>query len=430
MRWSRKQAECLFLGATEEPHFLAWGATGTGKTEASIFGFCLWMCNFNDKIFGLVAKTKDQVRDNVHPAIRRFIETTGVHGVITSRGIVTHLGSNRLISLSGNDISSAKSAQGFNFAGIYIDEVVNIDKTVMMELSNRARTIDAPKIVMTGNPTHLTHHFYVDYVKRADEIGMKVVAFQQSDAHFMSDRVKETIQKTSVGGWYERRVLGIPANLSGLIYPAYEKPSESPDWSLCESWYLAVDVGYSSATHALLIGKFRDVWWVCGELRLEFRRSGNQMTEAMQAQAIRAWIDRLDLVLRGIIVDAAAKGMIGAMQNEFGVRTVGGRKDTIYDPDSESLSIQFTRIMLSQGQVRLSNKVQHLYDELLLYTYDESKEGDVPIKSGEIHGLDALRYFLFTMGKAKTNAKTNSVHELRNLSTYRSLAAAGGYYSQ
>ena len=165
---------------------------------------------FPKRTFGIVAKTSHQTREKVWPSIERACKELNIP--ITKKGPKTYqVGWVKFLLLDGANVAAAERIQGLDLAGVYIDEVNNLHYLVMQELENRVRSVPGGKIVMSANPDNPLSWFQRDYINRKDDIGLHVTFLDWSDNPHLPESEKARIKSTSVGAFYQRRVLGVPA---------------------------------------------------------------------------------------------------------------------------------------------------------------------------------------------------------------------------
>ncbi|MCY4128069.1 MAG: PBSX family phage terminase large subunit [Gammaproteobacteria bacterium] len=395
-RWSVKQKQVVRLGASDKPYHLVYGASGSGKSSAAIFGFLLWSLQFNGRHFLMVAKTQKQVHHVVGKQFDIAMHEMGIPYRVTRDG--WEIGNNKYMIFSGNDVSAQPRVQGFDASGIYIDEVVNIPELVMMELDNRLREISGGKVVMTANPANPAHWFKKRYVDRKADIGMAEYLLLHSDNPGLKDGTVLRMSRSSYGGFYNRRILGEWAPLHGAVFPSFYPPKPPPDERTAMRWYLSVDPGDSGVTHALLIGEFEEEYWVYDEWRWDGAER-SQLTHGDQAERLRIWVSGKGISLAAIVCDSASQNMMLQLHRAFDLPVLNSRK--VGEQKSLLEGIAITQHYLDSGRLRLSEAVPYLTDELMMYSWDEKaaeKGEDKPVKERD-HGVDALRYFVYTIAQ-------------------------------
>lgn len=381
--------KAFLLGDYKEKIILICGGTGSGKTSASIAGYLFWTRNYKDLDFGVMAKTDYQTNSVVMLNFTRAARELGMY-VGKKRKKVMQIGSNRFHFLDGANVSAAERMQGADLSGFYIDEAVKINGLVLEEAVKRIRALPEAKMIMTANPDEPMHDFYINYVMRADEIKMRIIILNPEHNPSLSAEALQLVIDTAIGGSYYSSVLGEWSSRTGLVYHSFKPPTPGPDLEEYESFYITADPGYSSSTHAVLLGRLRGTYWVVDELRLDFVKDRFQLSDTEQVDRMKAAFAYIPKPITLAVVDSAAQSMKKALHYAFDCRVLDSDKR---DFDA---SINYTKAMLHLGVCRLTDKAPRLHHELLSYSYDD-KHGDMPLKSNTIHGLDALRYFLWTL---------------------------------
>ena len=393
-QWGMKQSEIIGAFDDPAPTVFLRGASGSGKTAVAIARFLLWSWSYEGVEFGLIAKTKKQSLNVIGSEIRRFCGEYRIPIRQTDGAYL--INGNRYHFLDGADISARERIQGFNFAGVYIDEVVNINSKVFEEIDQRVRSVEDGKLFMTANPTGHGHWFKRDYVDRADEIGMVEYRLFHSDNPGMSASASERMAAMARHdqSLYRRRIEGEWANATGAIYPFFTV-ADAPDKASILRWYVSIDPADSGTTHALLIGGAS----VDGEMHyhifeervFDARQTGKRHTHSEQVRRLKQAFG--DISITAIACDSAAQGFITELKQQFRVPVYGSEKSDVYD------GIVQTGYVLNRNLLTIDRRCRALRSELDGYHWDEKAavEGiDKPIKMRD-HGLDAMRYFVMTL---------------------------------
>ena len=399
--WTKEQLKAVFLKEYEEDFILVYGGFGSGKSSATIKGYTDWTRGFQGRNFGMVAKTNYQKVNVLLPNLRKAAHELSMPiGKYRASDKTIQVGANTFHILDGADVTAAERMQGADLSGVYVDEAAKIPGAVLEELVQRIRAEEYAKMVMTCNPEEPTHDFYLDYVMRSKDIGMKMILLNPKDNPTLSSRAVQRVIDTSVGGQYAQRIDGDWVPKTGLVYNSFYPPEKAPGIDAYDVFYISVDPGYSSSTHALLVGKLAGVYWVIDELRMDFLKDKFQLSDSEQADRIKEKFSYIPRKPALIVVDSAAQSLKRAMRTKFGVRVI--------DSDKRGEIIQgipqsghYLRAMLHLGMCRLSDNVERLERELLSFGYEENRAKDVTIKSSSIHGLDALRYLLWSLREVR-----------------------------
>ena len=265
--WTTRQREVLGFGRLPNPNVLVQGAPNTSKTTVTLASFLLWSLSYENQLFGICAKNFDLVELVPMRVVRDFCKAYDLpyKATIPNMPRTFGIGSNLYQKVSANNIARKEAVQGGSFAGLYIDEVVNIPREVFEELETRVRGVPSAKLWMTRNMVGMQHWFKRAYVDRADELEMIVYQLRFAD----NPTIDETFiarMRSRQGGLHRRSFLGVDADLTGLIYPNFYNPAEAPLREGAAAWYVSVDPSESGTTHALLFGLFDGAWWAVDEL--------------------------------------------------------------------------------------------------------------------------------------------------------------------
>jgi len=192
---------------------------------------------------------------------------------------------------------------------------------------------------------------------------------------------------------YDRFVRGLRVVAEGLIYPQMTASMFRPEEDMVgtDVRYCAIDFGASHATVMLFGGMFRgnkSDWRVVAEY---YDRNSDKTTYdhyvgfLNECQKLR--IDPKSVI---IAIDPAAK----VLRQEFlkhGLTVVKAKNDV-------NPGIEFTRNVLYDGRLIISQACIDMLDEFASYAWDEkaSERGEEkPIKQNDDR-MDALRYFAYT----------------------------------
>lgn len=406
-QWSAAQMPLIDLYENPRRFILSCGAVGSGKTSAAIAGFVRWSLAYHEQMFGMVAKTTMQSSDVVLAEVRRFCREWKIPMDKDGSRKRLRVGTNLFRVFDSNDVTSIDRVQGYNLAGLYIDEVLNVPHQMMQEFDNRLRAVKSPKCVMTANPGSPAHWFKREWVDRADEVNLAQVHLMMDDNPTLSEEFKQSIKATSTGGFYNRRVLGQWAPLYGRIFPHYQMPAAPPPLELATNWFLSVDPADSGTTHALLIARFPDgAHWVIDEWHHDGTVSG-QLTHAEQALRIYKWVWKRSIYLDWIVIDAAGSNMRRELSMRFRRRVVRAIKEVLPN-------IQILQHLLASGMVRMSSAVPELAIQLEGYEWDPraQERGEDKPKRGRDHGVDALLYFARMNRWSQVDVSSIPVHWL------------------
>ena len=150
--------------------------------------------------YGIIAVTLRQAASVVMTEVAKYCSEIGLPCRRISEKIY-QVGYNQFHLFSANNQRAAISLQGYSLAGFYIDEVVNVPETVMLEITNRLSQVPMAKVIMTANTGNPNSWFYKDYLKRAERDRTEILYPQ----HVRQSEPIREIQ--GIGGVYIGRLL-------------------------------------------------------------------------------------------------------------------------------------------------------------------------------------------------------------------------------
>ena len=391
-KWSEKQLWVLNGIAKRSNRFhLVYGQPRSGKTAAAVAGFVRESLKFAGKTYGLIAVTLRQCETIAMNEVSSYCRGAGIpFGKIADKRY--RVGHNEFHLFSANNNRAAIAIQGYTLAGFYIDEIVNIPETVMLEITNRLSEVERAKVIMTANTGNPASWFYKDYLKRHKEIGLKYYILNMSDNPSLSEEFKQSIIQTSTGFWYKRRIQNLWVAPFGNVYVMPDIADLPSDWKeAATAFYLTVDPADSSETHAVLVARIGGRYYAVGEWVWNHTRRG-QLPHRQQVREIKAWTDGLGISVRGIVYDSASPNFGAELHSHFGSHTMMSQKD-------KNMGLRRVQHMLDNEKLIITRGAPDLYEQMAIYHWDEKKaeQGlDEPTK-GNDHGCDAIRYFAMTV---------------------------------
>lgn len=385
--WHGRQRELVHLWSVDAPFIVAYGSTGSGKSEAAAAGFVRWSMQFPDKTFGIVAKTSTQTREKVWPAVMRACLELGIP--VTKTGAKSFdVGWCRYILLDGANVAAKERIQGLDLAGVYIDEVNNLHYLVMQELDNRVRSVEGGKIIMSANPDNPLNWFQRDYLNRADEINLRVVPLTWADNPHLPESERKRIEATSIGAFYQRRVLGLSAALSGLVYSQHVIEA-APDENECRAWFLAIDPAETGTTHALLIGDYPEAFYVVDEWVWDAHRNYYKPIRE-RAKGVADLAGKRPI--KWAVYDSANPDFGYELSAELNIDAFG-----VLKARDDNEGVRLLQSSLSRGEVRVDPRCRELIGEFGYVDWDDKAQerGIDKIRQCRKHGTDALRYWRY-----------------------------------
>ena len=362
-----------------------------GKTFAIAYGFVDAIASHPDRNadFAVAAQSLSLVRNTMFKNMKQACDDMDVeftnyrpwqgYGTVAGRRVYGFVGAN---SGSGDRV------RGISVAGVWIDEVTKCNREFVTEMFGRASKEEALIYLSTnpGGPQHWLKREFIDDLDSQDAIRVR---YEMADNPNLDMAYIRLLDKTLSGAMKARYRFGEWVAAEGFIYPEF-KPTEPPQWESPVQYDLAIDAGYASITHCLLIGTFGDERkWVVDEFRYDAKKGGSMSPDAI----VRDIRQRLDWrAINRIIVDDAATSMKTTISEVFGIEPVAPLK---LNAKGVLPGIHYTESLLKSGQLNVAPWCKETIRELQNYQWEEGAD-DKPLKEDD-HACDALRYYAVRM---------------------------------
>ena len=311
---------------------------------------------------------------------------------------------------------SYKKIRG-NSYGMWIATEINLhhDNTIH-EAFNRQLAAKTRKVLWDLNPSSPAASIYVDYIDKFAKAYGDKYNYQhftiRDNATVTPERLAEIeAQYDPKSIWYKRDILGERCNVEGLIYGMFDKEKHVKELTTEGDYYVSSDFGIQNATVFLLWRRVSgsSYKWQC--IR-EYYYSGRDEHRELTVGEL---VDGLQTMLAGvypkqIIIDPSAAALIVELRKR-GYKTREA-VNTVRDGISDVAT------MLRGENLYFSPQCEHTIAEFGLYMWDEkaADEGeDVPLKVND-HAMDAIRYFVKTLGLVR---RANKVENLSRVSSVR-----------
>lgn len=357
-----------------------------GKTYALAHAFVGMIASYPDSSahFAVAAHNLGFVRDTLFDNLRQACENGGLsfeypggnrrYGKVAGR---------RVYGFEGENARSAFKVRGITVAGVWIDEVTKCNDVFVEELINRASEDDA-LIFLSTNPEGPQHWLKSDYIDDLESKDAIRVQYKLKDRPNLKPSYIRQLDTTLMGHRRARLRYGEWAAATGSIYPNFS-PRESPD-ELPEKYHLAIDAGYATVTHGLLIGAYADGrMWVVAEYRYEAEKgkpmSPRWIVEDMYKETARFSISR-------VIVDDSAADMKAEVAWVYGIEP---EVNLSRDAKDVVAGINYTRHLLESEELNVHPRCTETIREMHNYQWKGNGK-DEPLKEND-HSCDALRYY-------------------------------------
>ncbi|WP_420431358.1 terminase large subunit domain-containing protein [Candidatus Poriferisocius sp.] len=395
MRLSPKQAQIAAYGGSRHRWTITTGPVGSGKSEAALIGFALAQSRYGGAEFGILTKGHPQLASVLKGGLERILDldltpdSDGRMSVPGANGLP-----NTLIALVAQDKRAEPRLRSFNLCGMLLEELTTLPPSIVAAANARCRVGDA-KLIGTTNPDGPLHPLKTTLIDNAADYDAQIIKTTLRDNPGLSPGYIASLKSFYSGHMYARMVEGEWSAATGLVYPRfYEASRGAPDEPMLVH-DIAIDVGESSVTHALLIGRTATgVSWIVDELRIDHQLHGQLEPRELVAK-IRRWATTYAPKVASIIVDPAAL----AVRQEFATQYQGSPTTVGKAMNDWDEGVAETNLWLDTRALKIwGARCPELLRELgqLVWDEDQSMIGkDIPVPSPD-HGTDAMRYYCLT----------------------------------
>lgn len=376
------------------------GSVRSGKTWISLVLWALWVASMpKDGEYLMVAKTLTSLSRNCLNLLESLVGSKNFT-YSTSKKEGRLFG--RLIYLEGvNDARAESKIRGMTLTGAYCDEATLFTEDFFTMLLSRL-SVRGAKLFATTNPDSPKHWLMVKYIERQEELDMFVMKFLIDDNTFLDPEYIKQLKIEYTGVFYDRFILGLWKIAEGLIYDMFNDKThvidEVPE-KLTGERYVSCDYGTQNATVFLLWEKGVGGKWYCTkEYYYSGRTKQKQKTDEEYCDDLIEFLDGKRIT--AFVVDPSAASFIAALKKR-GIRVKRAKNDVLN-------GIRETGTALKTGRIYFMRECKDTIGEFYGYSWDPkaAEHGeDKPIKA-EDHGMDALRYMVYTVICEKGRMKT------------------------
>ena len=385
------------------------GAVRSSKTICAIarWGKAIASGEIPDGTLMISGKTERTVRQNiVDPAMEIF----GPRYTHYSAGNHEfHLFGRKHIIVGANDERAEAKIRGITLAGVLGDEVTLwAESFFKMALSRMS--VPGAAFLGTTNPDSPVHWLNVEYLQRADELGLKRYQFRLWDNPYLSEEFVRSIEQEYVGLWRKRFIDGLWVVAEGAVYDMFDPDRHVVNWDVIPRgrWRaVGIDYGTTNPTVYVAMTQLPDGrLLIHDEWRWDSKKEGKQLTMKEHSEAYFAWKAGLTrkfkethpnepgyLKVDRCAVDPAANAFILQLWRD-GERTVKAANNDVNDGIMEVSSLLQRDALLFHGPT-----TKLAVDEMVSYAWDpdQTEKGvDKPIKLAD-HAPDAVRYVIREM---------------------------------
>ena len=391
---SDKQKEIFRFIETDETALVCDGSVRSGKTTIMSLAFVSWaMANYNRTNFAICGKTVQAAERNI---LKPLMEIDGlmfalsISYKVSTRVLTIRCGDrvNWFYLFGGKDESSYMLIQGITLAGVLLDEVALMPQSFVNQALSRAISFEKPKYFFNCNPESPNHYFYKEWIEN-QRPGTRHIHFLLEDNPILTEQMIERTKSMYTGVFYDRYILGKWCLAEGLVYPMFGKDCiVEPLTEPCERYVISMDYGIQNPTAMILWGKQGDTWYALKEFYHSGRETGSQKTDQQYYDELEKLAG--DLPIDCLIVDPSATSFIALVRQNHRFKVRKAVNDVVD-------GIQKTAACLSNGKIKICACCERSIQEFGLYSWDDKAVEDTPIKEND-HAMDAIRYFVNTMG--------------------------------
>lgn len=372
-------------------HHMYSGPVGSGKSTMGLIDFFDWVREQPaGRRYGLLGPTHGRVTALLEENAELFRYEPPRTGVQTWRW------NGRVFDLRPTESIRAEARiRGSNWAGAYVDEATLAHKSAMAQVQARLRVGRNPKLYATMNPAGPRHWLRGMYLHPKPP-RVHIVESQVEDNPSLPPGYKQSLARVYRGAMYERMVLGRWVAAAGEIWlvPDDVTPPEGPP----DRVMIGVDDARSGIAFALALGQWgkrskTEPWYAIGEWAKPagHRMEASERAEVIAAWAFARWAGRIDRVF----VDPSADELIKALRVE-GLRVRAAE-------NAQLAGIGAVDRFFVSDRLRVTRRVPEARASWEGYQWDPNAAllgEDRPLKDGEEHAADALRYVVMGIDQA------------------------------
>jgi phage terminase large subunit len=327
----------------------------------------------------------------------------------TSNLSVTLLGNNSVIRL--RPFADEGTMRGGDVNWIWLDEAIGKDRIHLTEarfkqVRARLRRGSGEQLLVTTNPGPQTHFLYRYFV--SDNMPGRDVIYGSiyDNRKVLGEEYIKDMELT----YPEDELKGKWSRAFGTVYEDFDhakhvsKFNADPDWT----YYLGVDFGFTNPFACILVGVDKDnSVYVIDEY---------YKTKTLLRDHIKTIKERYlkHYPVRQMLVDPEDAQAIAQVKADIKIPVTRGRNNVKRGIDSVT---KLFRSDTPKGpRINIHSRCSQLIAELENYAWEEPREGrnekEEPIKFMD-HGLDALRYLVFTV------IESNQKHAKISFNKYR-----------
>ncbi len=351
----------------------------------------------------IICRDANAFRRNILPILRDLIGMDSVYkagmSVIEQWGRKIHI-------IGCHDARSEGKLRGCTLQAALVDEASLIPESSWIVLLQRI-AMNNGRIFATTNPDSSQHWLKTGYIDNNPDV--TTFYFGLLDNPKLGKEEREFLERQHTGVFYRRFIKGEWCLAEGAVFDFFDEKIHTIQRPPAYAKYhlVGVDVGFTNATSFILLGYNDEApfpLWVEDEYYWDSKKMGRQKTDAEYATDLRKFVEGRNV--KFIYVDPAA----ASFKTE--IRKAGINQIPIKDADNDvTEGIKMLSSYLSMGDLKILRSCRNLIGEVQGYCWDPKaaeKGEDAPIKRAD-HGLDALRYAIYTYFGKKQNIVSPSI---------------------
>ena len=372
------------------------GSVRSGKTYISLILWALFVASMpEDKSYMMAGKTLNTLKRNCLDLLQSLIGSKNFYYSLSKKEAVLF---KRKVYLEGvNDKRSENKIRGMTLMGAYCDELTLFDEDFFSMLLSRLSEKGA-KLFATTNPDNPNHWLNKHYIKRCNELDMRVIKFLIDDNTFLDKSYVENLKKEYSGVFYDRFILGKWKAAEGVIYPLF---ADNPEKFIIDGIdkndimfaSVGVDFGGFKSAHAFVLNGYLKGFKgivTLDEFYLKERVSPKRLEEEFVSFIKRV---KQNYKVYEVFCDSAETTLIeglaaAAARENLGVDICLARKGKICE------RIRFYNLIMSCKAYKVMRKCKNVCDALESAVWDSKGGADIRLDDGSINidSLDALEY--------------------------------------
>jgi phage terminase large subunit len=389
---------------------LIYGGAGSGKSIAVAQFLCQKLCSGDGSRNVVLRKYFPSMKVSTYLVIKSILESWGVSHRVKEHKTDHYLqvGDNYLYYMSVDDVSRFK---GSEFNVIWLEESTEFSEDDYKQLSIRlSRDVNSEDVTMilTFNPVS-QNHWCVKLLEQAmrepDNFLVMHSTYKDNVKNLSKTFIHELESYAATDmNFYRVYCKGEPGVLENIIYSNFQiEDSRKWPWNRLNEGIHAYGLDFGFNVPMALV----EVFYSEGEFYIRELFYKRECTTDDLAQWMQ--VNRVDHNAY-IYADAAEPDRIASLcQSKLITSTITGREFTTmvnrFNVHAANKAVSSGIDFVKSQKIHLCAQAVNIIKEVQNYRFKQTREGiviDEPIKVGD-HGMDAVRYCLYSMGVNQLN---------------------------